>query len=234
MNILRLGPVHIPDGDCLLIADEAPEGFKIFDTDKHCINPLNSDPARAEALASIFYDGIAESTLTIMYATDAMVEAFTTYKRFDEIEWGKSDGEKEAKRRLKALMRYEVFKRVLNTTNTALKGRVCARLNRAELGEKMCFILGSILALLAPGDVAIDDFGFYARDFHFQLMRENRLSVGINSFSELSPKMKQRVLRFEDRDGERCSFDDAKILATKAGKVPGTEGFNGEVSKFMN
>ena len=235
MNKLGLGLEKdlLPEGDCLLIADEAPAGFKVFDPTKHCINPFNQTYRRARDLASIFYGMEGKDTLTVRNGKRALTRAFMEAKNLD-IKFGTSDADKEAEALLDDLKLSPVLSKIFNTTNTVLKGRICARVNRAELGDFDTKIIGSVLALLYPGTVVIEDFGFYARDFHKTLLRENRLRIGVNSLEELDSEMKQMVLLIEEKEGRKCTFEDAKILANYSGLISGTNAHGAFVERAMN
>jgi hypothetical protein len=69
--------------------------------------------------------------------------------------------------------------------------------NGAELGEHDAKILGSLLISQFKGQIIVPDFGFYARDFHASLIRENRLIAGVHSLSELDRKMQHLCLLME-------------------------------------
>jgi hypothetical protein len=70
--------------------------------------------------------------------------------------------------------------------------KICARLNRAELGDFDCLILGLFLMAQFKGQMIVEDFGFYGRDAHLGLIRENRLIAGLNFLDDLSPKLAER------------------------------------------
>ena len=72
--------------------------------------------------------------------------------------------------------------------------KIVARLNRAELGDFDARILGTLLIGQFQGQVIVPDGGFYLRDIHTSLIRQNRLIAGLNSLSETSPALQQALL----------------------------------------
>ena len=66
----------------------------------------------------------------------------------------------------------------------------------------------------------IPDFGFYARESHPSLIRENRLIAGVSSLSELNTKLRQLCLM--EKEARQCTYADAEVLAQYAGLTPHT------------
>ena len=60
------------------------------------------------------------------------------------------------------------------------RSMIVARVNRAELGDFDALVLGLLLMASYKGQVIVLDFGFYGRDAHISLIRENRLIAGVN------------------------------------------------------
>jgi hypothetical protein len=63
------------------------------------------------------------------------------------------------------------------------------------------------------GQIIVPDFGFYGREAHAGLIGEGRLIAGVNSLSELSPRLRQAVLLIPDKEGSGATFEDAETLA---------------------
>ncbi|UWU75923.1 hypothetical protein N2603_39295 [Bradyrhizobium huanghuaihaiense] len=78
---------------------------------------------------------------------------------------------------------------------------VMVRLNRKEIGDEDAKIIASILISQFKGQIAIEDFGCYARPFHSALVRENRLIAGVYTLSELDDKLRQMCVLMENRGG---------------------------------
>jgi hypothetical protein len=55
-----------------------------------------------------------------------------------------------------------------------------ARINRAELGDFDALVLGLLLMGHFKGQLVVPDLGFYGRDAHVSLVREERLIGGVN------------------------------------------------------
>ena len=83
-----------------------------------------------------------------------------------------------------------VLRRVLcHPTNFSFNPRstILARINRAELGDFDALVLGLLLISLFEGQVVVPDFGFYGREHHIALIRQNRLSAGVKSRPSATP-----------------------------------------------
>jgi hypothetical protein len=61
---------------------------------------------------------------------------------------------------------------------------VLARLDRAVLGDFDAFVIASLLISQFKEQVVIPDFGFYGRQYHTALVRQNRLVAGVNTLAE--------------------------------------------------
>ncbi len=96
----------------------------------------------------------------------------------------------------------------------------------------LTFILGSLLISQFKGQIIVPDFGFYARDFHTSLIREDRLIAGVYTLSELNPKLWQMCLLME-KEAAQCTYDDAETLAEYRGLVPDTIAFGDFVRNAM-
>src|SRR3984957_10546679 len=68
---------------------------------------------------------------------------------------------------------------------------IIAKLNRAELGDFDCLVLGLLLMAQFKGQIAVEDGGFYLRDAHLSLIRENRLIAGVNFLGEFPDKLRK-------------------------------------------
>jgi hypothetical protein len=78
----------------------------------------------------------------------------------------------------------------------------------------------------------VPDFGFYARDFHSSLIRENRLIGGVNFLAELPPKLRQLAMLSETVPSG-TTFEDAETLAQYAGLQRATTGYNDFVASAL-
>jgi hypothetical protein len=120
------------------------------------------------------------------------------------------------------------MKRVLcSEADFAFTGRnvkVFARINRAELGEFDALVLGLLLMSHYKGQIVVPDFGFYGREAHVSLIRENRLIAGVNALSELPAKLRQNVLLIKDKGVNGATYEDAQMLANYKGLVSHTVG----------
>jgi hypothetical protein len=226
LQLTKPGFLLIDDGP---IADAFAEHFpqaKLFDISQHSFNPLRSiDYKRARDFAQILYTVSPEGrdTLTVRNGKRALarlVLANTT--RLDRIA---SDDEKDAEAlaAIDDVLFSPVLKDVLcRPTNFSFKGSLIARINRAELGDQDALILALLLIGQFKGQIVVPDFGFYGRPLHLSLIRQGRLTCGVNYLAELEPKLRQAVLLIKDKVGQHCSADDAGILASYTNLIPGT------------
>ena len=235
MNKLYVGVdrVVVPPRGGYLLIDEEGEGF---DPRVHSFNPLKSiDYKRARDFAEIIFTGAGKETLTVRNGKRALTRLLLSNTRLDRIKAESKDpAVVEAVAAVDDLLLSPVLRKVLcNPTNFSFKGKVSARINRAELGDFDSFILGALLIGHYQGQVVVPDFGFYGRDFHTNLIRQNRLIAGVNCLSELPEKLRQNVLLIKDKEGCGCTFEDAEALALYARLRPDTVGFNEFVDKMM-
>jgi hypothetical protein len=59
------------------------------------------------------------------------------------------------------------------------------------------------------GQIVVPDFGFYGREAHISLIRENRLIARVNSLAELPPKLQQSVLLIKDKEAAGATLANA-------------------------
>jgi hypothetical protein len=101
------------------------------------------------------------------------------------------------------------------------------------LGDFDALILGLFLIGHFKGQLVIPDGGFYLRDTHLSLIREQRLVAGVNFLSELSPKLRNSVLLIDEKIASGTTFEDAGVLADFARVPRGTNAFNSFVDQAM-
>ena len=239
MNKLFLGfskKIEIPSGGFLLIDDEIPEipKARIFDLDKHSLNPLkNIDYQKARALTNALYTIAPEgtTTLTVRNGKRAMLKALLSSRRLDKI-----DADEEVEGLVNDLLVSPLLKRIFcNPTNFSFNPNsvILVRLNRAEIGDFDALVIGLLLMNHYQGQVVVKDFGFYGRDGHVSLVRENRLYAGLNHLGEVTPRLRHALLGIKDKSGKGALYADAQVLAEYAGLAPHTNGFIGFVDEAM-
>ena len=146
--------ISVPRSGCLFIDDQvrAIPRARLFDQMKHCFNPLSGmDYKKAREIAEVLYTIYpqGENTLTVRNGKRSLLASQPS--RLDKVlvNIGKHTpaGTIEAMELLKDILISPVLKRVLcNDTNFSFNPRsvICARLNRAELGEFDALVLGPI------------------------------------------------------------------------------------------
>ena len=234
MNKLFIGKNKIePRGACLFIHDQVPRRplAQVFDPANHSLDLLRRvTPRQARDLAKALYavePETGKSTLTIRYARRALGPLLFAADRFDLIKVPPNIP-KSAKEELETLISDLLFDPTIKSALTgenpifALKPHttILARLNRAEIGDDASLILACILIALYQGQVVIPDFGFYGRDAHVNLIRENRLIAGVNYLAELPPQLRRAALLIEDKRANCALHEDAVTLAQFAGLRP--------------
>jgi hypothetical protein len=245
MNVLVIGsnkePItkNLPD-KFLYIDDEIPLSGKLFDVSKHSFNPLRGMDYRRRRefvtiLDAVFPEG--KNTLTRRYSNFALMDVLERGGKLSKLFRSEPDrkdtGAYDAYLKIKDILRSPVLERILDhPTNFSFKGTVLARLNRAELGDFDCYVLGNLLISQYPGPVVIPDFGFYQSPAHSKLLRQKRLIAGINSFDQV-PNFKNDLLLVENKIGSRCTPQDAEILATYEGLVPDPTRRASEYNEFI-
>jgi hypothetical protein len=237
--------IKLPAGGFLYLHDEPPSDFKgrIFDPRHDGFNPLKElDEEGAEDLVAALYTISAEgaNTLTVRNGRRSLLEALISQPAPDKSKkkgtWGKLSnhrrkelrfdevrGDEEVTGMVQDILGTSLRRRVLCTPSDFSfnpKFKIAVRLNRAELKERTCLILGLLLMSYYKGLFIIPDFGFYGRDIHTSLIRENRLIAGVNDLSELPDKLRRRVLSIRDKTGRGALYEDAVTLAEYAGLVP--------------
>jgi hypothetical protein len=224
MNKLFIGLTKTvePAARGLFINDEVFDipRARIFDPTKHSFNPLkNMDYRKARALADILYTAApqGDNTLTVRNGKRSLLKALMAATRLDKIH-----GDEEVTGMIEDLLQSPVLTRVLcQATNFSFNPNslILARINRAELGDFDSLILGLFLIEHFKGQVVVPDLGFYGRDVHVSLIREQRLIAGVNFLSELPLKLRNNILLVEDKIGSGATFDDAETLANYA-RIP--------------
>jgi hypothetical protein len=226
-----------------LLCDEVPDvkRARVFDPHKHCFNPLkNIDYKRARQIADLLYtvSPQGENTLTVRNGKRALLRMLLEDRgRLDRLRAvPDAVGSAEALEAIGDILASPVLSRVLcNATNFSFNpnSRILVRLNRAELGEFDALVLGLLLISHFNGQLVVPDFGFYGRDAHLSLIREERLIAGVNYLGELSPKLRRGVMLMQERVGSGAIYEDAETLALFAGLRPETVGFHDFVNKVM-
>jgi hypothetical protein len=234
MNKLYVGfknSIDPPKGGYLIIDDEVRDipRSRVFDPMRHSFNPLKGvDYKRARELAELFYtiSPQGDNTLTVRNGKRALLKALLKADRLDRVKAAK--GDEEVKALIDDILISPVLRRVLcNPTNFSFnpKSVIVAKISRKELGDFDALVLCLLLMSHAQGQVVVPDLGFYGRDFHSRLIREERLIAGVNYLDELPKGLRQSVLLIEDKVASGTTVDDAEELAKYERLGKGTNAF---------
>jgi len=219
----------IDDGDLIDAVPPRPRrAVSVFDPAIHSFNPLRGmDHRRARDFAAAVYSTFpqGEGTLTVRNGRRELAKLVLAAPRLDKVTGDRKDpAVAEALAAIDDILFSPIVRQVLcNPPNFPVKGIILARLNRAELGDHDCYILGNLLMSLYKGPIVVPDFGFYSASWHSSLLRQNRLVVGINAFEE-AEQLRNQLLLIDHKVGSHCTAEDAKTLALYAGYMPDTDG----------
>jgi hypothetical protein len=194
----------IDDGS---IADAFLERFpkaRVFDPTLHSFNPLGGmDYKRARDFADTVYGD--KDLMTYRDGKRALVKILKGAKQLDNLPAIAHKGYADAQETIDDLLESPLLKAVLCGGGKPFKfgeGTTVAKLDRAVLGDFDAFLLGSLLIGQHQGQIIVPDFGFYGRPLHLSLIRQGRLTAGLNTLSELGrpdDKFRQGVLTIKDR-----------------------------------
>jgi hypothetical protein len=225
LHVTRYGFLLVDDGP---IADAFLSHFpraRVFDPAVHSFNPLKDIGYKAARdFAALVYTASpqGENTLTVRNGKRSLTKLLLNAGRLDKLS-SPSEADAEALATIEDLLLSPVLKRVLcNPTNFSFKGSVVAKIDRAQLGDFDAFVLGTLLIGQHKGQVIVPDFGFYGRDFHTTLIRQNRLTAGVNFLAELPVKLSQALLTVRDKTPCGTTAADARELAEYTGLMPDT------------
>lgn len=209
---------------------------RLFDPAKHSFNPLRGmDYKRARDFADTLYAASpgGQATLTVRNGRRALVRLLLAGpSRLSDLpapEETKDDAEKEALGMVEELLLSPVLRSVLCGGGKPFRfgeGTTVARLDRAVLGDFDAFVLGCLLIGQHKGQVILSDGGFYLRDLHMSLVRQERLTVGCNFMGELPSRLQHAVVLFDNPSMSHTTFKDAALLAQHAGLIEGTNAFS--------
>lgn len=226
-----------PRGGFLWLSDEAPDFpcTRIFDPALDSFNPLKDiDYKRARSIANVLYALYpqGENTLTVRNGKRDMLQALLKSTSFSDVQ-----GSEEVMGFMSDFLASPLLTRVLcQPTNFSFnpRSRIVARINRAELGDFDALALGLLLIESYPGQIVIPDFGFYGRDVHTALIRQERLIAGVNFLDELPDTLRNASLLIKDKQASGTTFKDAETLAQYARLTKGTNEYNDFVSEAMS
>lgn len=242
MNQLHVGThrniAAPPGGAFLFITDEVPPlpNISVFDPLVHSFNPLKDiTHKRARELADVLYAIYpqGENTLTVRDGRMALAPAMMAAKTFDKV-----TGTIETQALVADVLFSPVVRSVLCSPRRRFpfKPRAWnyARIDRKELGDRDALVLGFFLISHFQGQLIIPDFGFYGRDAHVALIREDRLIAGLNFLDELPERLRNAALLIEEKDAAGALYDDAVLLAKFAGLRPDPTREDNDFNRFIS
>jgi hypothetical protein len=173
-----------------------------------------------------------ENTLTVRNGKRALLKALLAADQLDSVK-----GDDEVSGMIEDLLVSPVLRHVFCTPKNEFtfnpKSKIFAKINRVELGDFDPLVLGLLLMAHFKGQVVVPDFGFYGRDAHMSLIREQRLIAGVNFLAEMPAKLRHGVLLIKDKVASGTTFEDSETLAGYAGLARGTNGYSDFVQRAM-
>ena len=236
--------IEIPRSGCLVIDDEVrvPRA-KVFDPTIHSFNLLDRLDYRkaceiVDIIDALFSRG--DGTLTKDTGLDFIMAALLKRPAsldglIAEPDRKSAPGHVWAHSKVQRIFQSPVLKAALSAPATFSfnpRSVTVARINRAELGEFDALALGLFLMSHYPGQIVAPSFGFYAREMHSALLRQNRLIARVNFLDELPPELRQLVL-LTNPIASGTTFEDAETLALHARIHRETTGFTDFVHEAM-
>jgi len=217
-----------------------------FDVGEHHFNPLKGmDYQKARELIAVL-DAVFPEGDTTLTKENARFEILTALlgkvstldKLIEEPFDKKETGKLKAYQMIQTMMMSPVLSSVFSgQINFSLNGIVLARLDRAALGDFDAFVLGNLLISLFKGQVVVPDFGFYGREHHVSLIREERLIAGVTTLSRVArvaPDLHDELLTIPSKKGARTTYKDAVTLANYlCNKAPGSNGYDEFIAGLM-
>lgn len=242
MNVLIVGADPTPaleyTGANFLLIDDGPlidalilpprRKVVHFDVGKHHLNPLQRmDYLKAREFISILDAVFPEgtNTLTKKNSNFVLLEALLNNPRhLDRLIYPDKDpARQDAYQKIQTLLFSPVLKEVFSKARDfSMAGVVLARLDRAVLGDFDAFVLGNVLISQFHGQVIAP--GFYLRDHHTALIRQNRLVACLTTLSDVSDTLLANLLTIPEKIASQANADDAEVLARYEGMVPRTMG----------
>lgn len=245
MNEIYIGltaQVRLPPNRFLYVGDDLPHltrRHRVFDHTKHSIDPFWQMDYRGLCDFVDIFDALftrGDNTLTkdtgLDFIAQQLSEALNEKDKpiyLDTLlplpDKKSSTGHIWAYNKVQRILRSPVLKRVLcnpahDKFALAPNELVLAPLNRSELGDFDALVLGLFLIAYYKGQIVLQEAGFYLRNGHMSLIREDRLIAKVNFLNELSPELRRTVLLIETRIPSRALVEDAETLAKFAGLHP--------------
>jgi len=233
----RLTPPYLLIDDGPFI-DRLPKR-RVFNTTKHSLNILKDMDYRKarnflHVLDAAFPEG--ENTLTRKNSNFLILKALLDNPKSlsNMIVPDKEPASVDAYQKIHTLLLSPVLSRVLaRDTNFNFDDVVLARLDRSVIGDFDAFVIAHFLISHYQHQVVIPDFGFYGRDYLTYLIRQDRLIAGVQTLSQLSPKLRQEVLLIEDKEGRGCTYDDAVVLTNYKGISPNAREYREQIAELV-
>jgi hypothetical protein len=221
MNLLQIGLTaknFSYDPGSLVITDEpiSNEGAKHFVPGENGLNtlPMQYREAR-EFAAGLFPD---KDLMTYRNGRRALTRLVTKADSLATIKYSRNDEDQEAKGVVDDVLLSPLLRKMFSKPlpRWFLSGStIVAHLNRKVIGDDDAKVIANILIAKFKGQIVVPDFGFYGRDHHAALIREERLIAGVYTLSELPEKLRDRAMLMP-KAGKGCTYKDAEILATYA------------------
>jgi hypothetical protein len=194
MNFLQVGfaPKHFeyPSGSLVITDEPAIEsGAKLYDPAEHGLNPLPMKYRESREFAAAAYPD--KDLMAYRNGRRALTRLIMNADRLDACITSAAMSTRKRKASWKILCSRRYCGECCASRFRA-GSMPEARLLRArkEIGDDDAKIIANIRVSQFKGQIVVEDFGFYAREHHSALIRQERLIAGVYTLSELPEKLR--------------------------------------------
>jgi len=110
-----------------------------------------------------------------------------------------------------------IFGQQFSTFSLSAPKIVIAKLDRAKLGDLTTYLLGSLLIARSVNHTYVHQLGFFSSDHLAAHITRGNFTVTVDFLDQLTPKLRQTVLQFDQKYVFKTNRDDAQELAFYVG-----------------
>jgi len=208
---------------------------RYFKPEEDTFNILrNITDKKAKELTRIIYTYLegGTTTLTVRNGKIELPYALKSINKLDKL-----SGTEELDMIRRGLLFSSTIRHILCSPKQSVsfnpRAKLIARLNRSELGDDDALLIGQLLISEYKGLVVIPHLEFYGKDFHTYLIREDRLIAGIDTFANVTPKLRSALMTM-DITPNHCLYRDAVLIAELSRLRPDPLRADNEYTTFID